>query len=60
MKGYKFKVEFVVWGRKDRNAAKDELVDFLLKVGDGERFNIRLPEFIGDVKDLLEGGKDVI
>ena len=54
MKGYKFTVEFVVWGKKNRDIAKDGLADFLLKAGDEEGFNVKLPEFVGEVKDPME------
>jgi len=50
MKGYKFKVEFVVWGKDTQLEAKEELEDFLLESGTEEGFNIKAPKFIGELK----------
>lgn len=48
MKGYKFKVEFLVWGRANRDKAKEELQDYLLRNEEG--FNIKEPEFMEEVE----------
>ena len=54
MKGYKFKVEFVVWGKDTQLKAKEELENFLLESGTEEGFNIKAPKFIGEQEDPVE------
>lgn len=54
MKGYKFKVEFWVWGRPSQDKAKEELQDYLLRNGNEEGFNIKKPEFMEKVEDPIE------
>lgn len=54
MKGYKFKVEFVVWGREHVYKARQELENFLLESGQEEGFNIKKPIFMGIQEDPIE------
>jgi len=54
MKGYKFKVEFFVWGKENRNKAKEELEDYLLREGNEQGFNIKEPEFMEEVEDPID------
>lgn len=54
MKGYEFKVEFVVWGKENWKKAKFGLEDFLLKACNEEGFNIKEPKFMGEVEDPAE------
>lgn len=48
MKGYMFKVEFVVWGRSSQARAKEDLQSYLLINDEG--FNTKEPEFLGDLE----------
>ena len=52
MKGYKFKVEFWVWGRTSREKAKKELEDYLLRNEEG--LNITEPRFMEEVEDPID------
>jgi len=54
VKGYKFKVEFVVWGTRNQEEAKNNLTSFLLASSEDNNFNIEEPEFIGEVDDPAE------
>ena len=47
VKGYKFKVEFVIWGKDTQLKAKEKLENFLLESGTEEGFNIKAPKFVG-------------
>lgn len=54
MKGYKFKVEFVVWREKSRDKAKEKLFNFLLENRNEEGFIIKEPKFIEEEVDPAE------
>lgn len=54
MKGYKFRVEFVVWRREDVYKARQDLENFLLESGTEEGFNTKTPIFMGEQEDPLQ------
>ncbi len=54
MKGYKFRVEFVVWGKDTQLEAKEALENFLLESGPEEGFNTKAPKSIGEEEDPLQ------